>query len=70
MDVAVRNMVSRVGVDVVDAVRMAATTPARELGMAATKGSLDIGKDADLVLLDEAFTVIRTFVNGKEVYQR
>ncbi|GMA51609.1 N-acetylglucosamine-6-phosphate deacetylase [Alicyclobacillus contaminans] len=70
MDAAVRNMVSRVGVSLEDAVIMASTTPARELGLGDRKGAIAVGYDADLVVLDENLTVARTFVQGREVYCR
>ncbi len=70
MDGAVRNMVRRVGVSLMDAVEMASATPARELGVQGQKGAIAVGYDADLVLLDEALTVTRTFVQGREVYCR
>jgi N-acetylglucosamine-6-phosphate deacetylase len=70
MDVAVRNMMQKVGVTLPDAVRMASTNPARELGLADKKGSIAVGMDADLVLLDESFSVVRTWVEGRPVYQR
>lgn len=70
MDHAVRNMVSKVGTTLCDAVYMASTTPARECGYGKSKGQLAAGFDADIVLLDDALTVTRTYVEGKEVYRR
>ncbi len=42
---------------------------ARAIGISARKGSLEVGKDADLVLLDDAFNVRLTVVEGKIVYR-
>ncbi len=70
MDAAVRNMVRKVGVSLPDAVRMASLNPARELGIADRKGDIAVGLDADLVLLDESFSVVRTWVQGREVFIR
>jgi N-acetylglucosamine-6-phosphate deacetylase len=70
MDVAVSNMVRKVGVSLSDAIEMASTVPARELGLESSKGAIAIGYDADLVLLDESLTVTRTIVNGREVFCR
>ena len=70
MDVAVRNMVNKVGVSLVDAIEMASTVPARELGYSTSKGKVAVGYDADLTLLDESLSVTRTFVLGKEVFRR
>lgn len=70
MDAAVRNMVGLVGVQLEDAIEMASTTPARELGFEGHKGAVAIGYDADLVVLDEALMVARTFVQGRQVFVR
>ena len=45
------------GASVAEAVQMSATTPARVLGMAEQIGSIAVGRDADLVELDETFHV-------------
>jgi N-acetylglucosamine-6-phosphate deacetylase len=41
---------------------------ARAIGVSSHKGSLEVGKDADLVLLDEDFNVKLTVVEGEIVY--
>ncbi len=42
---------------------------ARALGIDGQKGSLAVGKDADLVLLDEVFRAVLTVVEGRIVHQ-
>lgn len=64
----VRNMVRLADVSLLDAVRMASTTPARIMGVDARKGSLAPGKDADIVLFDDQFTVQTTLVKGQLIY--
>jgi N-acetylglucosamine-6-phosphate deacetylase len=64
----VRNMVTLADVSLLDAVRMASTTPARIMGVDARKGSLTVGKDADIVIFDDQFTVQATLVNGQLIY--
>ncbi|MHC4545142.1 MAG: N-acetylglucosamine-6-phosphate deacetylase [Planctomycetota bacterium] len=54
------------GLDV--AVKMVTENPAKVLGLADSKGSIDVGKDADLVLLDEDLSVHTTIVSGKIVF--
>lgn len=44
--------------------------PARQAGAAEVKGAIEVGKDADLVLLDAEFGVQCTFVEGVEVYRK
>jgi N-acetylglucosamine-6-phosphate deacetylase len=63
----VRNMVELAGVPLVEAVQMATLNPARALGLETQKGTLTAGADADLVVLDDALEVIRTFVGGRAV---
>jgi N-acetylglucosamine-6-phosphate deacetylase len=43
---------------------------ARAIGISSRKGSLEVGRDADLVLLDESFQVHFTMAQGEMVYQR
>jgi N-acetylglucosamine-6-phosphate deacetylase len=43
--------------------RMAATNPAQLLGLS-DRGSIEVGKRADLVALDEELNVRATFVGG------
>ena len=66
---AVRNAVELGGVSLADAVTMATEVPAHLLGDR-TRGVLDIGKRADLVVFNEQFSVLMTIVNGNIVYQR
>ncbi len=67
LDQAVRNMIDLVGVSIPDALRMASEIPARILGLS-TKGSLQVGYDADIVLFDKKMHVQDTFVGGRKVY--
>src|SRR5690606_5865661 len=46
-------VVGQVGLPVVETVRMATLTPARVIGMADRKGSLEPGKDADVVIFED-----------------
>lgn len=55
---AIYNMVHMVGVSLPDAVRMATLNPARAIGLDREKGSIEIGKDADLVIFDDKLNII------------
>ncbi|GAB3273585.1 N-acetylglucosamine-6-phosphate deacetylase [Larkinella harenae] len=66
----VRNMVQLADVSLLDAVRMASTTPARIMGVDHRKGILAPGKDADLVIFDDQIDIDATLVKGKVVYSR
>lgn len=65
MVTAVRNMVEHVGVSVEDAGLMAATAPARFLGLGAARGSLVPGQRADMVWLDDRLNLNATFIGGR-----
>ncbi|MCH5586449.1 N-acetylglucosamine-6-phosphate deacetylase [Shimazuella sp. AN120528] len=66
---AVQNMANIVGTSLVDAVYMASTSPAKKLGIDHHKGSLEIGKDADIVVLSDDFNVNLTMIEGQIVHQ-
>ncbi|MFC4535110.1 N-acetylglucosamine-6-phosphate deacetylase [Sphaerisporangium dianthi] len=64
MDVAFRRTVREAGLPVADAAVMASLTPARVLGIDDRVGSIAVGKDADLVVLDDDLTVHRVMKRG------
>jgi len=69
MDRAFRTLVENVGLSIVDAATLCATTPARELGLDG-RGLLEPNAIADIVVLDEKLSVVRTYIAGQLVYQR
>ena len=69
MDRAFQTLVGRVGIALVDAATMCATTPARELGLIG-HGVLAPEAVADLVVLDANFSVVQTYLAGQLVYAR
>ncbi len=68
MNIAVRNAVRMLGVDLPLAVRMGSANPARAAGFGHRKGRIAPGYDADLTLLDPDFHVLRTWVRGALAY--
>jgi N-acetylglucosamine-6-phosphate deacetylase len=64
MDRALRNAVRLAGVPLADAAVSASLTPARALGIADRVGSLETGKQADLVVLDEDLAVVSVMQKG------
>ena len=66
----VKNVVEQCDVPVEDAVLAASTNPATYLGVENTKGRLAVGNDADMVVIDDAFNVLRTYHKGMVVYQK
>lgn len=69
MNRLVRNMVNLAGASLPDAVKMASLTPARILGIDRRKGSIDRGKDADIVVFDDEVNIRLTMVKGNIVYR-
>lgn len=63
-DRLIRVMVHKVGVPLWDAVRMMSLTPAGIIGLGDVKGSLTVGKDADLVVFDDDIVIAGVMVEG------
>ncbi len=68
MDKACRNFVKHTGASLSDAFLMASGNPARAVGLYDSLGSIALGKRADLVLLDESFSVKAVFLGGEPVF--
>jgi N-acetylglucosamine-6-phosphate deacetylase len=64
----VKNMVMLAGVPISDAVKMMSHTPAGIMGIAGATGSLEVGKQADIVIFDTAFQVKKTIIKGEMVF--
>ncbi len=64
-----KNLVS-IGIPIEDASKMASYNPAKSLGIDAQTGSIEKGKCADIVVLDDSFNVVYTFVDGECVYSK
>lgn len=68
-DRLVRTMVKMANVPICDAVTMMSATPSRIIGAYGRKGSLEAGKDADVVVFDDDVNVKCTIVSGKTIYR-
>jgi N-acetylglucosamine-6-phosphate deacetylase len=69
MDVALRNIVAATGLPLRELWPLTSLNAARAIGVSARKGSLEVGKDADLVLLNDQFQVQLTVAEGTVVYE-
>ena len=67
-NVGVRN-VRKLGYSLPVAFRMASLTPARIVGLDRTKGSLEITKDADVIVIDDDINVKASYVKGNLLYK-
>lgn len=65
MGEAVKNAIVHLNVSPSEASIMASLTPAVVLGIDDRTGSIEVGKDADLVVMDQNYKVLHTFVQGK-----
>ena len=65
---AVRNLLKYTDLPVWEAVNAASLNPAKRIGVDGAKGSLETGKDADIVLCDEDFNICRTISRGRTIY--
>ena len=63
----VRTMVRQVGVPLHEAIAMATANPARAVPLP-EKGTLEVGTDADFVVLSPELDVLETFVAGEEIF--
>ncbi|MCQ6957193.1 N-acetylglucosamine-6-phosphate deacetylase [Mucilaginibacter aquariorum] len=64
----VRNMINLADVPLIDAIRMMTITPAKIMGADDKKGSIVIGKDADLVIFDDNINLHKTIIGGRVVH--
>lgn len=70
MDFAVRNFKDFTGASLRELVKVSSENAARQLNVFGRKGSINRGKDADLVLLDENLNVVMTLCRGVVAYKR
>jgi N-acetylglucosamine-6-phosphate deacetylase len=70
MNEAVANLVRLVGVPLPAALRMASENPARAIGILDRKGTITPGKDADVVVLNDDFSVRYTIIQGEIAYEQ
>ena len=67
MDRLIRTMVQKAEIPLAEAVRMTSETPARIMGIYDRKGSLAVGKDADIVMMDDSLTIQGVWSMGQQV---
>lgn len=69
MERALKNATAASGRPLRETWVMSSLNAAREMGISASKGSLEVGKDADLVLLDGEYQVKMTVAEGKIIFE-
>lgn len=70
MNVAVKNVHTLAGVELTKALDMATINPAKSIGVDHERGSIKVGKYADMVVLDKDFEVVMTISEGNVIYNK
>jgi N-acetylglucosamine-6-phosphate deacetylase len=68
-DRLVRTMLSLTEAPLLDIITMASLTPAKIMKVQDRKGSLEMGKDADIIIFDNDVNIQMTMVEGRIIYQ-
>jgi N-acetylglucosamine-6-phosphate deacetylase len=70
MDHMVRHFKKATSASLVEVIKMASLTPASRVGIADRLGSIELGKQANFVVLSPSLEVERVFLNGQEIVTR
>ncbi|MHC4124146.1 MAG: N-acetylglucosamine-6-phosphate deacetylase [Planctomycetota bacterium] len=68
MNKAFENLVECCGLEIVLAAKFTSTNASKVIGISNETGSIEIGKLADIAVLDKDYNCIATFVNGTMIY--
>lgn len=69
MNEAIRNMRAHTSLSLNEIVNMASLNPAKRIGIADRKGSIELDKDADFAFADENMNITRTILRGRTIFQ-
>lgn len=67
---AVRYLIVDCNIPIHEVIKMASLNPAKATSIYKRKGKIEAGYDADLVILNESYEVMRTIINGKVAYEK
>ena len=70
MNYALRNLVKKCGLSLIEGSQITSLNPARVVRLDKEVGSIEVGKKANLAVLDTDFECLLTFIEGKLVYQK
>jgi N-acetylglucosamine-6-phosphate deacetylase len=68
MNEAVHNILEHTKLEIHEAVGLASINPAKLIGLDQAKGSIEIGKDADIIFFDDKLNVKLTIMEGRIIY--
>lgn len=63
----IKNLIEVLHFPLEEVIRMSSANPARKYGLV-HKGEINVGKDCDLVVIDDQFNVVATYVEGRKVF--
>ena len=66
---AVRNVINHTNLPIYEVFKMASLNPANAINCADRLGSLEEGKDANIIIADENINILRTIKKGKTIYE-
>ena len=66
---ALKNVLHYTGLSIEDVLPSLTLVPARQIGVSDRKGSLELGKDADFLIVNDRLDLEATYVKGKAVYE-
>lgn len=66
---AVKNVYNNTDMPLWSVVNAASLNPAKAIGVDDRKGSLDAGKDADIIITDSDFNIMKTIIGGEVKYE-
>lgn len=66
---AVQNLYNNTELSLSEAFAAASLNPAKAVGEDAEKGSLEVGKDADIIIINSNFDIIKTIIEGEIRYE-
>lgn len=69
LNLGVWNAYTNSNIPLHECVNCASLNPATTIGVADRKGSLEIGKDADILITDQNFEVVKTIIRGVTKYE-
>lgn len=70
LNAAVKNFMEYTDLKIYEAVNMASLNPSKNLKIDNKTGSIEIGKNADIIIFDDNFDVKRTIIEGQTVYKK
>ena len=66
----IKNLVNNLHVPLEECLKMACVNPSKKYGFSDTKGTIETGKDGDIVVIDDDYNVLHTYSKGTLVYDK